>query len=177
MFFSCTWYTPTQCLNGHSRCSVTLFRESKKTCWRSRCSSEVFLENCHVWFSLQNRLSVYSNFENIWWLFAGLWPSVCWAAVWLNDIDSLNFNGLQVEVKFWYKQRGVAHIWRQKLCVKLNGGKITRARCKTLETCLLSIIACFAFASSHLKTDLAGFIYLYLYIYIFYISCAALSIK
>ena len=26
--------------------------------------------------------------------------------------------------------RRVIHIWRQKLCVKLNGGKITRARCK-----------------------------------------------
>ena len=28
----------------------------------ARCSSEVFLENCHFWCSLQNLLSVYCNF-------------------------------------------------------------------------------------------------------------------
>ena len=44
----------------------------------ARCSSEVFLEICYVWSSLQNLSSVYCNLENIWWLFAGLRPSVCW---------------------------------------------------------------------------------------------------
>ena len=53
------------------------------------------------------------------------------------------------EVLVQTMRRPVAHIWRQKLCVKLNGGKIKlHARvAKTLELCLFSIISCFVFAS------------------------------
>ena len=79
---------------------------------------------------------------------------------------------LQVEVKFWCKQRGdaSAHIWRQKLCVKLNGGKSGHARCKNSgnnQTCPFSIIAYFVFALSY-KTRFNC---------VFISSCAALSIR
>ena len=54
MFFLCTWYTPTQCSNGHSRCSVTLVSrvKSKKKCWRSISSSKIVVSGlpckiCH----------------------------------------------------------------------------------------------------------------------------------
>ena len=70
-----------------------------------------------------------------------------WAAVYnhLNHFDSLNFNRLQVEVKFWCKQRGDASfIFGARSCVSnWMAGKLHARVAKTLETCLFSITACF----------------------------------
>ena len=114
----------------------------------ARCSSEVFLENCHVWSSLQNLSSVYCVLKTFgdFSLICGL-PFVEQPFNWMILILwtlTPSWSEVLVQTTRWH----VIHIWRQKLCVKLSGGKITCTPCKNSgnKSCLFSIIACFVFA-------------------------------
>ena len=114
----------------------------------ARCSSEVFLENCHVWSSLQNLSSVYCVLKTFgdFSLICGL-PFVEQPFNWMILILwtlTPSWSEVLVQTMRWH----VIHIWCQKLCVKLSGGKITCTPCKNSgnKSCLFSIIACFVFA-------------------------------